>query len=177
MIPNCWRSPPALAWRAATRSVVPPPPRRTLACRSKKMFARLAARDLGGTLAGEPVHFGRPELFAAFGVGSPPHDRTGRRCLAGGAAFSAGCCSSIRCAQARPAALEELRGLGLARQILLTGDRALVAHRIGGRSSAFRRSSPRRRRNRNCAGSSKRQRAGQRPAGGDGSMELAFRLR
>ncbi len=97
------------------------------------------AREIGGfglvgSIDGEPVAFGRPDLFVRAGIAIPDipaHDgpiagvSRGQRFL-GWLLFAD---------QPRPeatAALADLRGLGLQRQVLLTGDRANVARRIGG---------------------------------------------
>ena len=88
---------------------------------------------LTGICESQPVAFGRPDLFSRLGVTAPPapaHDgpvagvSIGDRFV--GWMLFADC--------PRPeaeAALADLRGLGLHRQILLTGDRLLVARRIG----------------------------------------------
>jgi Cd2+/Zn2+-exporting ATPase len=85
---------------------------------------------LTGMLDGELVRFGRPELFGDLAADVPVHDgpiagvARGRRFL-GWLLFT----DPIR-PGARDA-LAELRDLGLTRQVLLTGDRAVVAQRIG----------------------------------------------
>ncbi len=96
------------------------------------------AREAGGfgvtgEVAGAPAAFGRPELLRAQNVAvpePPAHDGP-----------VAGVCRDGRflgwllfADQPRPeaaAALVDLRGMGLARQILLTGDRASVAAHVG----------------------------------------------
>jgi heavy metal translocating P-type ATPase len=95
------------------------------------------AREIGGfgltgTIAGEPVAFGRPDLFARLGIaapGPPPHDGP----IAGVSHAGVFLGWLLFADQPRPeamAALADLRGLGLERQVLLTGDRAEVARRI-----------------------------------------------
>jgi Zn2+/Cd2+-exporting ATPase len=83
-----------------------------------------------GTLDGEPVHFGRPSLFDAFGVEAPAHDGP----IAGvsrGGRFLGWLLFADPLRPGALSALEDLRALGLTRQILLTGDRVPVARRIG----------------------------------------------
>jgi Cd2+/Zn2+-exporting ATPase len=82
-----------------------------------------------GRLGGAKVAFGRPELFARLGIAVPPlpaHDGP-----VAGASVGTVFLGWLRFAdRPRPEAAEsvaELRGLGLARQLLLTGDRAAVA--------------------------------------------------
>jgi heavy metal translocating P-type ATPase len=94
-------------------------------------------REIGGfgltaVLEGRIVAFGRPDLFAELGVAAPPppaHDGP----IAGislGAEFLGWLLFADQPRAEAVAALAELRGLGLRRQILLTGDRASVAERI-----------------------------------------------
>ena len=96
------------------------------------------AREIGGfgitgIVGGEPVAFGRPDLFANLAIPTPDvpiHDgpiaglsRNGR--FLGWLLFAD---------QPRPeaaTALSDLCELGLSRQVLLTGDRAPVASRVG----------------------------------------------
>ena len=87
---------------------------------------------LTGTLDGRAVAFGQPDLFARLGVAAPAppvHDGP-----IAGVALAGGFLGWLLFAdQPRPeaaSALAELRGLGLARQMLLTGDREAVARRI-----------------------------------------------
>lgn len=86
-----------------------------------------------GTLDGAPAAFGRPELLARLGIAVPPpptHDGP----VAGASLGPQFLGWLLFTDQPRPeaaAALADLRGLGLERQILLTGDRAPVAARIG----------------------------------------------
>jgi heavy metal translocating P-type ATPase len=81
---------------------------------------------------GEVAALGRPDLFAALGVATPPvpaHDGP----LAGVARGGQFLGWLLFADQPRPesrAALADLRRMGLARQVLLTGDRAAVAGRI-----------------------------------------------
>ena len=88
---------------------------------------------LTGSCAGAPVAFGRPELFARLGipVSSPPaHDGP----IAGASRDGVFLGWLLFTDAPRPeaaAALAELRTLGLTRQVLLTGDHAAVARRIG----------------------------------------------
>ena len=92
-------------------------------------------RGLGVTalLDGEMVALGRPELFAALGIpitAVPEHDGP----LAGASRGSRFLGWVLLADEIRPeaeSAVEELRGLGLRRQVLLTGDRARVARRVG----------------------------------------------
>ena len=85
------------------------------------------------TLQGEAAALGRPDLFAGLGVDAPPppaHDGP----IAGvsrGAVFQGWLLFADRARPESRAAVEELRALGLQRQILLTGDREAVAQRIG----------------------------------------------
>jgi cation transport ATPase len=96
------------------------------------------AREIGGfgltgTIEGDAVAFGRPDLFARLGIVTPEppvHDGP----IAGVSRAGVFLGWMLFGDQPRPEAMEaltELRGLGLARQILLTGDRAQVAGRIG----------------------------------------------
>jgi heavy metal translocating P-type ATPase len=96
------------------------------------------AREGGGlgvtaTVGGELAAFGRPALFASLGVaaGEPPaHDGP----IAGvslGARFLGWLLFADQPRAEAAGALADLRGLGLTRQVLLTGDRAAVARRIG----------------------------------------------
>ena len=88
---------------------------------------------LTGRCAGVPVAFGRPELFARLGIATPPppaHDGP----IAGASCDGVFLGWLLFADAPRPeaaAALAELRTLGLARQVLLTGDRAAVARRVG----------------------------------------------
>jgi heavy metal translocating P-type ATPase len=96
------------------------------------------AREIGGfgltgTVDDEAVAFGRPDLFARLGTAAPEppgHDGPIAGVSRGGVFLG----WVLFADQPRPeaaAALAELRGLGLERQVLLTGDRAQVAGRIG----------------------------------------------
>lgn len=85
-----------------------------------------------GSIEDEACVLGRPELFASLNIATPPfpdHDgpiagtaRDGR--FAGWLLFA------DRPRDEARTALDELRALGLSRQILLTGDRASVAARV-----------------------------------------------
>lgn len=97
------------------------------------------AREIGGfgltgTVAGDPVAFGRPDLFARLGIAVPePPEHDGP--IAGvsrAGVFLGWLLFADQPRQEAMGALAELRGLGLERQVLLTGDRAKVAARIGG---------------------------------------------
>ncbi len=85
-----------------------------------------------GEVGGEPVAFGRPELFERLGIAppsAPPHDGPIAGVARGGRFLG----WLLFADPARPeaaAALTDLRRLGLGRQMLLTGDRAPVAWRI-----------------------------------------------
>jgi Zn2+/Cd2+-exporting ATPase len=83
-----------------------------------------------GTLNGEILRFGRPELFESFGVAAPDHDGP----IAGvsqGDQFLGWLLFADPLRPGARAALAGLRDLGLTKQVLLTGDRARVAVRIG----------------------------------------------
>jgi Cd2+/Zn2+-exporting ATPase len=86
-----------------------------------------------GRVDGEAAAFGRPELFAGLGVTAPDvpaHDGPIAGVSRGGAFLG----WMLFADGPRPeavAAVAELRDLGLQRQVLLTGDRATVARRIG----------------------------------------------
>jgi heavy metal translocating P-type ATPase len=96
------------------------------------------AREAGGFgvtggIDGEIAAFGRPELFARLGIlapAPPAHDGP----VAGvsrGTQFLGWMIFADRARPEAPAALADLRSLGLGRQMLLTGDRPSVAARIG----------------------------------------------
>jgi Zn2+/Cd2+-exporting ATPase len=85
-----------------------------------------------GTREGAQLAFGRPDLFARLGVSAPPpppHDGPVSGVSAGGV-FLGWLLFADHPRPEAAAALAELRGLGLTRQMLLTGDRAAVAHSI-----------------------------------------------
>jgi len=88
---------------------------------------------LTGMVDGEKVAFGRPDLFARLGIAAPDapaHDGP----IAGVSRDGTFLGWLLFADQPRPeaiAAVAELRALGVERQILLTGDRAAVARRIG----------------------------------------------
>jgi len=85
------------------------------------------------TVDGEPAALGRPDLFDGTGVGAPAppvHDGP----IAGvsrGDAFMGWLLFADRSRPEARMAVDDLRALGLERQVLLTGDRTAVAHRIG----------------------------------------------
>ena len=86
-----------------------------------------------GTLDGEAVAFGRAELFARLGVAVPPppaHDGPVAGASRGGV-FLGWLLFADRPRPEAAATVAELRGLGLSRQVLLTGDRAAVAAQVG----------------------------------------------
>jgi Cd2+/Zn2+-exporting ATPase len=100
------------------------------------LFTRLREEGgfgLTGYCEDVPVAFGQPALFARLGIATPPvpaHDGP-----IGGVSRDGVFLGWLLFADAPRAeamtALAELRTLGLSRQVLLTGDRAAVAHRIG----------------------------------------------
>jgi Zn2+/Cd2+-exporting ATPase len=82
---------------------------------------------------GRAAALGRPELFASLGIAAgavPEHDGplAGLSC---GRAFMGWLLLADEVRPEAAGALDELRGLGLRRQMLLTGDRSCVAQRIG----------------------------------------------
>ncbi len=83
------------------------------------------------TLAGDAVAIGRPEMFAGFDTGpAPDHDGP----IAGVARAGKFLGWLLLADEPRPearSAMQALRGLGLERQVLLTGDRRRVAERVG----------------------------------------------
>jgi heavy metal translocating P-type ATPase len=86
-----------------------------------------------GSIGGQPAAFGRSELFGRLGVAAPPvpdHDGPIAGASLGGV-FLGWLLFADRPRREAAAALEDLRGLGLTRQVMLTGDRAAVAARIG----------------------------------------------
>jgi cation transport ATPase len=93
------------------------------------------AREIGGfgmvgRLGPDSVAFGRPDLFGDFGVAPPPaHDGPIAGVSRGGVLLG-WLLFEDRPRREASTALEELRTLGLSRQMLLTGDRAPVARRI-----------------------------------------------
>src|ERR1700722_11273649 len=88
---------------------------------------------LTGTVDGHPVAFGQPDLFARLGIAAPePPAHEGP--IAGVSRAGVFLGWMLFADQPRPEAMEalgDLRALGLERQVLLTGDRAQVAGRIG----------------------------------------------
>ena len=95
-------------------------------------------RELGGfgvtaTVDGQAAALGRPDLFAGLGVEAPaPPAHDGPIAgLSHGGAFLGWLLFADRTRAEARAAVEELRALGLGRQVLLTGDRDAVARRIG----------------------------------------------
>jgi heavy metal translocating P-type ATPase len=109
--------------------------RRALAGRAP--LAVETAREAGGfgivgTVAGETAAYGRPDLFANLGVAAsqpPVHDGPIVGVSQGGA-FLGWLLFADQPRREAAAALTDLRGLGLERQMLLTGDRTSVAARI-----------------------------------------------
>ena len=86
-----------------------------------------------GTLDGEAVAFGRAELFTRLAVAVPPppaHDGPVAGASRGGV-FLGWLLFADRARPEAAATVAELRGLGLSRQVLLTGDRAAVAAQVG----------------------------------------------
>jgi Zn2+/Cd2+-exporting ATPase len=83
--------------------------------------------------AGETVALGRAELFARLGVRTtPPPDHDGPIVgVSRGTAFLGWLLLADEPRPEAPAALADLRALGLRRQVLLTGDRARVAQGVG----------------------------------------------
>ena len=95
-------------------------------------------REIGGfgvtgTVDGAAAAFGRPDLFLREGIAAPaPPTHDGP--IAGvshGGVFQGWLLFADQPRNEAPEALADLRGLGLSRQVLLTGDRAAVAVRIG----------------------------------------------
>jgi cation transport ATPase len=95
------------------------------------------AREAGGfgvvgTVGGEAAAYGRPDLFANLGVAAPlPPGHDGP--IAGVSRddkFLGWLLFADQPRREAASALADLRGLGLVRQMLLTGDRASVAARI-----------------------------------------------
>jgi len=113
--------------RAAT-AMVPPAARATVDdAREEGGFG------VTGRLDGKVIAFGRPELFARLGVAvlpSPQHDGPVAGVSAGGE-FLGWLLFADRPRPEAAGAVAELRGLGLTRQVLLTGDRAAVAAHVG----------------------------------------------
>jgi P-type E1-E2 ATPase len=86
-----------------------------------------------GTVAGQAVALGRPDLLARLGVAAPAapvHDGPIAG-LALGGAFQGWLLFADRPRPESRAAVAELRAMGLQRQVLLTGDRDGVAQSIG----------------------------------------------
>jgi heavy metal translocating P-type ATPase len=87
---------------------------------------------LTGQVAGREIAFGRPDLFSRLGIEAPqPPPHQGPIAGVSEAGVFAGWL--LFADQVRPeaaAALADLRGLGLTRQMLLTGDRDIVAQRV-----------------------------------------------
>jgi heavy metal translocating P-type ATPase len=85
-----------------------------------------------GTLDSQAVAFGRPDMFPRLGVAAPPppaHEGP----IAGlslGPVFQGWLLFADQPRREAADALEDLRGLGLTRQMLLTGDRAAVAESV-----------------------------------------------
>ncbi len=83
------------------------------------------------TAAGEAAALGRPDLFAALEPGAPPGHDGPIAGLSRGGAFQGWLLFADRARPESHAAVDELRALGLNRQMLLTGDRQAVARRVG----------------------------------------------
>jgi Zn2+/Cd2+-exporting ATPase len=93
----------------------------------------LSGFGLTATVAAEVVVLGRPDMLAGFGVAIPEvpvHDGpiAGIAC---GPRFLGWLLFADRSRPESRLAIQDLAGLGLRRQVLLTGDRAAVAQRIG----------------------------------------------
>jgi Zn2+/Cd2+-exporting ATPase len=92
-------------------------------------------RGLGVTamLGGEVVALGRAALFTSLGIAMPAvPDHDGPMAgLSRGGHFLGWLLLADEPRLEAPAAIEDLRALGLDRQVLLTGDRARVARRVG----------------------------------------------
>lgn len=86
-----------------------------------------------GTLDGKVVAFGRPELFARLGIAvpAPPSHDGPAAGVSDGGKFLGWLLFADRPRLEAAASVAELRGLGLVRQVLLTGDRARVAAGVG----------------------------------------------
>ena len=96
-------------------------------------FREIGGFGLTATLDGDTIAFGRPDLLADFGIDAisdlPAHDGPIAAVSSGGHLLG----WLLFADQPRPeapAALADLRTLGLTHQLLLTGDRLPVAHRI-----------------------------------------------
>jgi heavy metal translocating P-type ATPase len=117
----------ARCWRPEGRRV--PPDSRDIVADTRE----IGGFGLTGMVDDQPVAFGRPDLFARLGIAAPEppvHDGP----IAGVSRAGVFLGWMLFADQPRPeaiVALAELRGLGLERQVLLTGDRAQVARRIG----------------------------------------------
>jgi Cd2+/Zn2+-exporting ATPase len=104
---------------------------------ASQRFALEDVREIGGfgltaKLDGQTVAFGRPALFSQLAIPTSPPPRVAARRRTAASPQSA---LRVRRRQSgrhavAAEALTELRSLGLDRQILLTGDRSAVAHRI-----------------------------------------------
>jgi Zn2+/Cd2+-exporting ATPase len=92
----------------------------------------LHGQGVSATLTSVQIALGRPEMFAELGIATPePPDHDGP--IAGVAHGGRFLGWVLLADEPRPearAAIADLRALGLARQILLTGDRVAVAQRI-----------------------------------------------
>ncbi len=114
--------------RAAAQAI-PPAERLALA-----HMRELSGFGVTAEIDGVQAALGRPDLFAGLGVATPPppvHDGP----IAGVCANQIFLGWLLFADRPRPesrAAIEDLRHLGLTRQILLTGDRLAVARQIGG---------------------------------------------
>ena len=95
-----------------------------------------AVREVGGfgvtaNTDGIPAALGRPEMFTGSGLFPPPAHDGPVAGLSLGGAFQGWLLFADQPRPESRAAVSELRSMGLDRQILLTGDRAEVAQRIG----------------------------------------------
>jgi heavy metal translocating P-type ATPase len=95
-------------------------------------FKETRGLGISGTLDGETVALGRPALFSFLDVSTPPApDHVGP--LAGvsrGKHFQGWILLADRLRPEAPAAVTELRQLGVSHQLLITGDRNAEAHRV-----------------------------------------------
>jgi heavy metal translocating P-type ATPase len=95
-------------------------------------FKETRGLGISGTLDGETVALGRPALFSVLGVPTPPApDHVGPLAgLSRGDQFQGWFLLADRLRPEAPAAVTELRQLGLSHQLLITGDRSAEAHRV-----------------------------------------------
>lgn len=126
-----------LALAASLGAASTHPVSRAAAAASPARLALEGVREEGGfgltaTCGGVPVAFGRPELLERHGITvSPPPAHEGPiAAVAEAGTFRGWLLFADRPRPEAPAALADLAGLGLRRQILLTGDRRAVAHHV-----------------------------------------------